>query len=127
MCSESSGAFDDITRFPCGARRERPGHAGVAYVVPTGVGTVRQFHTFLQNDPPPSSSSSSSSSAPVSLQGLGVWLQGNKPTWMQHMFSHVLIDADIAIQARVDYNRCVRVCVCGGGGRGGWCTWWSNF
>lgn len=85
--------------------------------MPTGVGTCRQFHTFLQNDAaetaaaaaglplPANTSSSSNKSLQARLGELQVWLRGNKPTWMQHMFAHVLIDADIAIQARVDYNR----------------------
>lgn len=88
-------------------------YAGVAYVVPTGVGSCRQFHTFLQNDPaatagggaPPVTSSSSSKSFKSMLTDLQTFWHGNRPTWMQHMLSHVLIDADIAIQARVDYNR----------------------
>jgi len=41
------------------------------------------------------------------LTDLQTFWRGNRPAWMQHMFSHVLIDADIAIQARVDYNRLV--------------------
>lgn len=88
--------------------------AGVAYVVPTGVGSCRQFHTFLQT-----SSSAAAGAAPdrpgdqqpsskpqqSPLSQLQAWLRSKRPTWMPHMFSHVLIDADIAIQARVDYNR----------------------
>jgi hypothetical protein len=77
--------------------------------VPTGVGSCRQFHTFLQTGAalaPCSSSNSKPKQSP--LLALQMWMRSLKPTWMQHMFTHVLIDADIAIQARVDYNRCAR-------------------
>lgn len=81
----------------------------MAYVVPTAVGRCKQFHASLQTDPdaPPPAGSSP-------LAQLRGWLAAAKPTWMQHMFSHVLIDADIAIQACVDANRC---------GVGGHCAW----
>jgi hypothetical protein len=81
-------------------------HAGVAYVVPTGIGTTRQFHTFLQTDPdaPPAAGAGW-------LSRLKGWFAGNKPTWAQHMSAHVLLDADAAIQARVDTNRCACACV----------------
>lgn len=90
-------------------------------MVPTGVSSCRQFHAFLQKapaavpPPPPTSTAAGSSAQAASpsrvnplaawVAGLQVWLRGNKPTWMQHMFSHVLIDADLAIQSRVDLNR----------------------
>jgi hypothetical protein len=111
--------------------------AGVAYVVPTGVGSCRQLHAFLQKpqaaaaaaeigaitsqqqqqqrQQQPSqvakeAAAKSSGGGPIKslgawAAGVQVWLNGNKPAWMHHMFSHVLIDADLAIQSRVDYNR----------------------
>lgn len=169
-CSEASGAFQDTTRFPCGARRtlsagagtlsmraaavmqahilyedsklacmsaphnKQQQHiyavcsswrkfawlaqllaafmlAGLAYVVPTAVGRCRRFHTGLQTKSAlqaAAAGSSSNTTLPLTLPNVRMWVKSKvnqlKPTWMQHMFSHVL-DADIAIQARVNYNR----------------------
>ena len=103
--------------------------------MPTGVGSCRQFHAFLQKPPPAAAAAAtattiqqaqqqqqppaqvakeaaakSSDGGPIKalgawVAGVQVWVNGNKPAWMHHMFSHVLIDADLAIQSRVDYNR----------------------
>jgi hypothetical protein len=75
--------------------------------VPTGVGSCRQFQCFLQTGAALAASSSNNSGPKQSpLSALPVWISSLKPTWMHHMFSHMLMDADIAIQSRVDYNRC---------------------
>ncbi|KAF6251516.1 hypothetical protein COO60DRAFT_608956 [Scenedesmus sp. NREL 46B-D3] len=116
--SEASGQFADTIRFPCGARRDFTTSAGVAYVVPTGVGTCRQFHAFLavpstaaaaaKQEASGGSSSSSSRPAqpkPTLIGRLQMLLRAVRPTWAWHMFSHLLVDADVAMQRCVDINR----------------------
>jgi hypothetical protein len=36
-------------------------------------------------------------------------LRAMQPTWAMHMFSHLLVDADLAMQRSVDINRCAAV------------------
>lgn len=104
--------------------------AGVAYVSPTGPGTCRQFHTFLQAPQPPTNHSSTasdssgnhaanSSMSKADDKGqrfsrttapLSAWWAALRrlltPTWRSHLASHVLLDADIVTQYGVDVNRC---------------------
>lgn len=134
--------------------------AGLAYVVPTGVGTVRQFHTFIsadktlleqqqpqlllqqqskdheagnfgqsrssgQDSAPAAAGSSTTSSSSNSTVGssakvsspsakppklplmlrLFLLYQKLRPAWMHHLQGHLLVDADLAIQSRIDINR----------------------
>lgn len=110
-CSEASGQFTDTIRFPCGARRDYGVSAGVAYIVPTGIGTTRQYHAFLTPQPAKRTASNSSGRPvvpPRTLKGqLQALLRAVRPVWAWHMFSHLLVDADLAMQRSVDINRCV--------------------
>uniref|UniRef100_A0A383V820 Rieske domain-containing protein n=1 Tax=Tetradesmus obliquus TaxID=3088 RepID=A0A383V820_TETOB len=107
--SEASGQFTDTIRFPCGARRDYGVSAGVAYIVPTGVGTTRQYHAFLTPQPAKRTASNSSGRPvvpPRTLKGrLQALLRAVRPVWAWHMFSHLLVDADLAMQRSVDINR----------------------
>jgi hypothetical protein len=111
-CSEAGGQFTDTIRFPCGARRDYGTSAGVAYVVPTGVGTCRQYHAFLVPQAPAKQAAGNSSSSrrvlpkPMLMGRLQMLLRVMRPVWAWHMFSHMLVDADLAMQRCVDINRC---------------------
>eukprot|EP00775_Hariotina_reticulata_P012888 gene12888-13014_t len=125
----ASGRFQDISRFPCGSRRDFSMFAGVAYVTPTGPGTCRQFHTFLQPPQPLTNHSSTASSSSgnhaanssaskpddkgrrfsPNTASQSAWQAALRrllrPTWRSHLASHVLLDADIVTQYGVDVNR----------------------
>lgn len=93
-----------MTRLAAGARLA----AGIAYIVPTGVGTCRHFHTGVQTAAGMAAAEAvgcGSKSLQTRLSELKMWANSKKPRWMLHMFSHMVFDADIAIQSRVDYNR----------------------
>eukprot|EP00879_Flechtneria_rotunda_P006778 GHRR01007122.1.p1 GENE.GHRR01007122.1~~GHRR01007122.1.p1 ORF type:complete len:354 (+),score=130.62 GHRR01007122.1:1783-2844(+) len=162
---EQNGMFWDTTHFPCGSRRDsNTFFIGVAYVVPTGIGTCRQFHTSLDPalrvmPPPPTSFNSTNSSSNDARHGAanaaaastassssgngastvtssnfvptsnsatapksnssssrlapkpGLWkslvtsITPLRPRWFLHLEAHLLIDADAAIQSKVDINR----------------------
>jgi hypothetical protein len=79
-------------------------------VVPTGVGTCRQFNTGVQTAAGLTAAAaprSGSKSLQSMLSDLKMWARSNMPMWMLHMFSHQVFDADIAIQSGVDRNRWV--------------------
>lgn len=80
-------------------------------MVPTGFGTCRHYHTGVQTAAglaAAAAASSGSKSLQSRLSELKMWARSKQPKWVLHMFSHMVFDADIAIQARVDYNRCGR-------------------
>ncbi len=139
---EQRGILTDTSSFPCGARRDSAGHVGVVYVIPTGVGTCRQMHTYFdvkfsrqspaaaaapsatqmpehqlmqprhQREQQPAAAPSTLAKAWQLLQRrfFMLWLKlqaAMTPGWMHHHLSHTVVDADIAMQSRVDANRCV--------------------
>lgn len=100
---EASGVLQDSSIFPCGSRRDSSLFAGIAYVVPTGPGTCRQIHAFGRS--PAAASTAPPRPASGGLGRLRALLVSRRPAWMKHLESHVLLDADIATQRRVDANR----------------------
>jgi hypothetical protein len=109
--SSSDGPLVYRSSFPCGARRQNPAAAGIAYVVPVDAGRTRQFHTFISlllpeemaaaaPEPPPSTGPWARAAASANL-----WWQRNVPKWMAHLDGHTILDADIAIQSGADRNR----------------------